>query len=86
MSDVIPIEVGSAVRVLDEDYAEHYALVTCVHGQFVDGRVPCINVVYTSGDEAKRDPYGRQLERMSSLQHESQVQGMPRPGRYWANV
>lgn len=46
---------------------------------------PCINAVFVSADAAKHDPYGRQVERLSSLQHESQVQSMPRPGRFWRN-
>jgi len=30
---------------------------------------PCINLVYVSGDEAKQDQYGRQIERESSVVH-----------------
>jgi hypothetical protein len=43
----------------------------------------CINVVYVSLDVSKRDPYGQQLERMSSLTHESQMQNMTVPGRFY---
>jgi hypothetical protein len=83
---VTPVEVGDPVRVVDETYGEHVGLVTCVHGRFGD-YVPCINVVYVSSDPAKRDPYGAQVERMSSLQHHSQGPSqMPQPGRYWMNV
>lgn len=87
MSDVTPVVIGDSVKVVDEDYKEHIGLVTCVHGNFDGAFIPCINVVYVSGEESKKDPFGRQLERMSSLQH--LVQGpsqMPRPGRYWENV
>jgi hypothetical protein len=43
--------------------------------------------MYVSADDGKRDPYGRQAERMSSLQHYSQgPNGMPKPGRYWTNL
>lgn len=90
-----PVEAGDAVVVVDENYRHHVGLVTCVHGKFgatydtVDGGtrtyVPCLNVVYVSTDPAKTDPYGAQIERMSSLQHFSQVSGMPTPGRFWAN-
>ncbi len=81
------VVVGDSVRVVDETYDSHYALVTAVHGEFSEGRVPCINVVYVSSDISKRDPYGNQLERMSSLQHLSQgPSSMPKPGRYWENV
>lgn len=43
----------------------------------------CINVVYVSKDPSKSDPYGQQLERLSSLQHESTVQNMTVPGRFY---
>jgi hypothetical protein len=49
--------------------------------------VPCINVAFVTSDEGKRDPYGQQIERLSSLQHYSAgPSGMPRPGRYWRNI
>lgn len=83
---VSKVVVGNPVRVVDETYGEHIGLVTCVHGTFTSTFVPCINVVYVSGDPDKRDPYGRQIERLSSLQHYSAVSNMPRPGRYWTNT
>jgi len=87
VSQVSPIAAGDPVKVVTEDYEERMALVTVVHGQFrEDGPPPCINVVYVSSDPSKRDPYGQQLERMSSLQHHSAVTNMPKPGRYWVNV
>ena len=94
--EVKPVAIGDPVKVVDEHYGEHVGLVTEVHGKFGDtlpaaagggSYVPCINVVYVSGDPAKRDPYGNQLERLSSLQHLSAgPNGMPRPGRYWINL
>lgn len=42
--------------------------------------VPCINVVYVSLDRSKRDPYGSQVERASSVQHKNQTTAH---GRYW---
>jgi hypothetical protein len=85
-TEVTPVEVGYPVRIVDEQYGEHVGLVTCVHGRFEDW-VPCINVVYVTNDPSKRDPYGAQVERMSSLQHLSQGPSqMPRPGRYWVNM
>jgi plastocyanin len=86
ITPVAPVAPGDAVKVVNESYEPHDALVTAVHGDFGGQFVPCINVVYVSSDPAKRDPYGHQLERMSSLQHASQAQGMPRPGRFWENV
>lgn len=84
--DATPVTAGDVVVVVDEQYQHHLGLVTTVHGAFGLSYVPCINVVYVSPDTAKRDPYGQQLERLSSLQHFSQgPNGMPRPGRFWAN-
>lgn len=91
--DVRPVAPGDAIVVVDENYVPHAALVVCVHGPFgtISGTdrpyVPCINAVYISADEAKTDGYGRQLERLSSLQHYSQgPDNMPAPGRYWVNA
>lgn len=83
---VSPVAVGDVVKVVTEDYEDRWALVTCVHGEFRDDSTPCINVVYVSSDPAKRDPYGAQLERMSSLQHANATTNMPTPGRYWVNA
>lgn len=81
-----PVQVGDAVWVVDESYQGHYGLVTTVHGGF-EHHVPCINVVFISGDLTKRDPYGVQTERLSSLQHYSQgPNNMPTPGRFWSNL
>jgi hypothetical protein len=49
-------------------------------GQPVMAMIPCINVVYVSPDTAKRDPYGTQIERASSVQHKTQTTAH---GRYW---
>lgn len=82
----VPVEVGDAVWVVDESYQGHHGLVTAVHGSF-EHHVPCINVLFISSDETKRDPYGRQADRLSSLQHYSQgPANMPRPGRFWSNL
>lgn len=45
-----------------------------------------INAVYLSSDESKSDPYGRQVERLSSLQHKSGTTNMVNPGRYYVLV
>lgn len=87
MSQVTPIDVGDSVKIVDEEYRERMALVTCVHGEFSETFAPCINVAFVSPDASKRDPYGRQVERLSSLAHfEQGPSRMPRPGRYWVNV
>lgn len=42
--------------------------------------IPCINLVYVSYDSSKKDPYGRQVERASSVQHQTQTTAN---GRFW---
>lgn len=87
-TEIRPVKIREEVKVVTENYEECVGLVTAVHGEFSEnGYVPCINVVLVSGDPTKVDPFGRQIERLSSLQHLSQgPSGMPRPGRYWVNL
>ena len=78
----VPV-VGQHVRIVNETYEEHDALVVAVHGVGYNNVGPSINAVYVSSDIAKRDPYGQQLERLSSLQHFNGTMNMPKRGRYW---
>lgn len=84
--DVVPVKFGDHVVIVNETYEERDALVTAVHGQNWDQFTPSINVVYVSSDPSKHDPYGTQLERLSSLSHYNQTHGMPKRGRYWRNA
>ncbi len=84
--EVAPVKVGDAVRIVNETYDERDGLVTAVHGSNWDQFTPSINVVYVSADSAKHDPYGQQLERLSSLSHYNGTHGMPKRGRYWRNI
>lgn len=79
------ISIGDHVKVVDETGNLHDGLVTQQWGQ--PGRVikdgespPAINVVFVTSDAAKTDPYGGQLERLSSCSHRSMTTA---PGRYW---
>ena len=45
--------------------------------------MPCCNVVYTAPDEAKQDPYGRQLERATSVSYGRQQGTTPFVGMCW---
>jgi hypothetical protein len=60
-------QVGDAVVYVDEYGKPRDALITAIHGKY--GENP-INVVYLADDVAKSDPYGRQVERASSVQVE----------------
>lgn len=78
------ISIGDHVKVVDEQGRLHDGLVTQQWG--APGRVlkdderPAINVAFISADEDKMDPFGRQIERLSSCTHKN-YQGAP--GRYW---
>ncbi len=54
-------EVGDLVIYHDENARAHNALITCVHSEYM------INCLYVSSDPDKRDNYGRQIERPSSV-------------------
>jgi hypothetical protein len=69
-------EIGSRVIFTDSVGQDHEALVTNNFGT-------AINVVYVSGDAARTDSYGRQVERATSIQH---VSVQTAPGYYWRHV
>lgn len=75
------LEIGQSVIFVDEHREEHVALVTNVWQS--SGGLPGCNVVYVSDDESKSDPYGRQVERKTSIVHQS-VQ--PAGGMCWRHV
>jgi hypothetical protein len=58
-------QLGHAVIYHDPVGTPHDALVTAVWSP------TCINVVFVSGDDTKQDPYGRQIERSTSIPHKS---------------
>lgn len=85
-TEVTPVDVGDPVLVVDEYGKSRIGLVTIVHGAFGGTYTPCINVVFVSRDATRTDPYGRQIDRLASLQHYSAVTSMPQPARYWINL
>lgn len=81
-------QIGEAVKVVTSDYVETDALVIAVHGTgYMSGDkfvAPLVNVVYVSPDASKSDSYGRQIARdLTSLNHFSATEGMPKRGRYY---
>lgn len=60
------VNVGDVVDVVTESNVPVKALVVCVHSQW------CINTVFASPDPSKQDVYGRQLERLDSLQRKDE--------------
>lgn len=83
------IRIGQHVVYHDEQGRAHDALVTAIHGEPNYGLVmgadaPLVNVVLVSDDQARKDVYGRQIERLTSLSHASGVQGVH--GMYWRHI
>lgn len=62
MSDERIPKVGDSVIFTNPVGDDYTALVTAVWSP------TCINVIYTSADETKKDQYGRQVERSTSVQ------------------
>lgn len=64
-------KIGSQIVFIDALRKEHNALITQVWGtaDVANNYYPACNVVWVSGDDAKTDPYGRQLERATSIVH-----------------
>jgi DNA/RNA endonuclease YhcR with UshA esterase domain len=60
------MQIGDSVTYVDPTGVERDALVTAVHGPW------CINLIYVSGDTARNDTYGRQIERESSVSIQSE--------------
>lgn len=70
--------VGEVITVTDEHGREHDALVTIYFGQ---DRPDCaLNCVFVSDDSSKTDPYGRQVERLSSVGRQTEQSAH---GRFW---
>lgn len=68
------LEIGDPVIWVDSKGVDHNALVTAIWSQ------TCINVVFVSSDETRRDDCGRQIERQTSASHMSV---MNVHGFYW---
>lgn len=67
------MKIGDWVLFADQFGKEHPAFVTSVfdNGNPDEYPTPSLNVVYVSDDSTKTDQYGRQLERATSVPHES---------------
>lgn len=79
-------DIGHPVIYVDEYGRQQPALITAIHGEeYVlkedetygsmkkgDMHYPCVNLVFTSQDTEKTDPYGRQIERVTSVGHKEQ--------------
>jgi hypothetical protein len=70
---------ATAIFFIDPYRKAHAALVTRVWNGMV-GAIPGCNLVFVSGDESKEDPYGRQIERATSIVH---LSGQPARASCW---
>lgn len=68
--DLSGLVVGGHVIWVGPVGDQHDALVTAIWGDPTIS-VPCINLVFVSEDNSKQDPYGRQIERNTSVVHRS---------------
>lgn len=76
-------QVGDGVVYHDSKGKAHNALITCYFGDGAGNKseyIGCANLVRVSSDESRKDGYGRQTERQTSLVHKS---SMPAHGNYW---
>ena len=66
-------DVGHPVIYVNENGLPGPALITAIHGneREYEGTMhyPCVNLVFVSADGDKTDPYGRQIERVTSVVH-----------------
>ncbi|HKY40756.1 MAG TPA: hypothetical protein VJN18_32700 [Polyangiaceae bacterium] len=73
------LKIGDPIVYVDAHSKPHNALVTQVWKN-MGGQATGCNLVIVSAEEDKTDPYGRQLERFTSVCHKS-VQAAP--GWFW---
>ena len=78
------LKVGDHVIYVDAHGQERNALVTIVWAGIPtyvsESGEPGCNVVIVADDAAKDDPYGRQIERWTSVVHKTK---QPAHGNYW---
>lgn len=65
------LKVGDSIVYIDETRGVHNALVTHVWSNIAGGVPDGCNLVFVAGDESKSDPYGRQIDRRTSIVHRS---------------
>jgi hypothetical protein len=72
--------IGAAVVYTDPKGQDHEAIVTNAYGTSIQG---AINVAFVSADTSRTDTFGRQIERETSVLHQT-IQ--PTHGRFWRHV
>jgi len=78
---VLDVQIGQGVTFVDSKGKDHPALITVVwENEYPETMAPGLNVVYVSDDDNRADTFGRQIERETSIIHES---AQPAHGMYW---
>lgn len=77
------LQVGEAVVFIDPRGQAHAALLTAVWGKCDPNNMPAVNLAFVSGDAARTDSYGRQIERYTSVPHRTRTEVH---GLYWKLV
>lgn len=79
------MQVGDHVVYVDPLSIPRQAILTAVwdNGDAEKYPNPAVNLVFVSGDAAKHDTYGRQIERQTSCGHVSNEFYTACPGNYW---
>lgn len=75
------LKIGDGIVFIDEHRVEHPAIVTRVWTS--TGGLPGCNLVFVTDDETKEDPYGRQIERRTSVVH---ISMQPAGGLGWRHL
>lgn len=83
MSEIRQPEIGQNVIFTDAHGKGHPALLTAIHGSARADWQPSVNLVFVTDDATKTDPYGRQIERHTSVVHRV-AQGAN--GMFWTFV
>lgn len=69
------VKIGDGVTFIDPLRNERAALVTHVWGPETypdaNGQFPALNLVFVSGNPAKQDQFGTQIEHVTSVCHQS---------------
>lgn len=76
------VKIGDPVTYVDPQREPRPALVTAIHPGMNPGQnaEPGVNLVFVSDDKERRDGYGRQIERATSVVHKT---AQPAHGNYW---
>lgn len=77
------MKIGETVVFVDEVGHASPALITAVWEQHPDSPSPSLNLVLVHKDETMKDTYGRQIERRTSISHQTQQFA---PAFYWKRI